>query len=125
MRAHRPVDVNRVIADLAGLGTITTRKMFGGVYVYCDGVFIATVHDGTLYFKANAGTEDLFIQRGLPRFTYPKDGGIASLCYYRAPDEVFQSKEQMHSWGEVALRAARDDAKRKKPQPTRGKVKPA
>ena len=87
--------------------------MFGGVYIYCDDLFIATVHDATLYFKANAQTAPDFVARCLPQFSYPKQGGVASLQYYQAPEEVFSDAEAMRFWASKALLAARQDASAK------------
>ena len=87
--------------------------MFGGVYTYCDDLFIATVHDATLYFKANAHTAPDFVARGLSQFSYPKQGGVASLQYYQAPEKVFSDVDAVRFWGSKALLAARQDASAK------------
>jgi DNA transformation protein len=80
-----PVLLNNVLDLLSGMGTLRQRKMFGGIYIYCDDLFIATIHDGSLYFKANAETAGEFIAKGLRIFSYPKEGGIATLQYYEGP----------------------------------------
>ena len=67
-----PDPLTQAVADFASLGKVRQRKMFGGVYIYCDDLFIATVHDAKLYFKANANTAPDFVARGLPIFSDPK-----------------------------------------------------
>ena len=114
-----PDPLAQALVGFAPLGKIRQRKMFGGVYLYCDDLFIATVHDATLYFKANANTAPDFVARGLPMFSYPKQGGVATLSYYRAPDEVFSDDEAMRFWAHKALLAARQDAAGKKKKPVR------
>ena len=109
-----PDPLTQAVADFASLGKIRQRKMFGGVYIYCDDLFIATVHDAKLYFKANANTAPDFVARGLPIFSYPKQGGIATLQYYQAPHEVFSDSEAMRFWASKALLAAQQDASMKK-----------
>ena len=104
----------QALAGFASLGEIRQRKMFGGVYIYCDDLFIATVHGAKLYFKANANTAPDFVARGLPAFSYPKQGGVATLQYYRAPEEVFSDNEAMLLWARKALLAAKQDATMKK-----------
>lgn len=99
---------------LAGFGRLRTRRMFGGTYIYCDDLFIATVHDGTLYFKANASTAGKFIERGLRQFSYPRDGEIATLQYYEAPAEVFEGGAAMKRWAALALDAAKQDSAKKR-----------
>ena len=108
--------LSKVLDLLSGIGVLRQRKMFGGTYIYCDDLFIATIHDDTLYFKANAETAGEFIARGLPVFSYPKDGGIATLQYYQAPPEVFTGNEIMKIWAAKALQAAKLDAARKPKQ---------
>jgi DNA transformation protein and related proteins len=98
---------------MSGLGVLRQRKMFGGIYIYCDDLFIATIHDDKLYFKANAVTAPDFVERGLPIFSYPRQGGIATLQYYQAPPEVFCGRPAMKLWAAKALLAARQDANRK------------
>jgi DNA transformation protein and related proteins len=102
--------LNTVLDLMSGMGVLRQRKMFGGVYVYCDDLFIATIHDETLYFKANASTAAEFVARGLPMFSYPKGGGTATLQYYQAPPEVFTGKTAMRHWAAKALLAAQQDS---------------
>jgi DNA transformation protein and related proteins len=109
MSADSPL-LSTVLDLLSGMGVLRQRKMFGGVYIYCDDLFIATIHDNTLYFKANASTAAEFVARGLPMFSYPKDGGIATLQYYQAPPEVFTGKAAMRHWAAKALLAAQQDS---------------
>jgi DNA transformation protein len=108
-----PVLLNNVLDLLSGMGALRQRKMFGGIYIYCDDLFIATIHDGRLYFKANAETAGEFIAKGLRIFSYPKEGGIATLQYYEAPPEVFTGRAAMKKWAAKALMAATQDAARK------------
>jgi DNA transformation protein and related proteins len=108
-----------VLRQLHGLGVLRTRKMFGGLYIYCNDLFIATVHDGKLYFKANAMTAPKFIALNRPVFSYPKEGGIATLQYYQAPPEVFDNIDAMEHWGRIALLAAQQDSEKSKKKSSR------
>lgn len=110
-----------VMQQLGGLGVLRARKMFGGRYIYCDDLFIATVHDGTLYFKANTNTAPDFVALKRPVFSYPKKGGVATLQYYQAPSEVFDRREAMERWGRLALLAAQQDEKKTKKKSPRTK----
>ena len=40
-----------LVAPLLAIRPITSRKMFGGLGIYCDGVFFAVVDNDRLYFK--------------------------------------------------------------------------
>jgi DNA transformation protein len=104
-----------VLELLSGIGELRQRRMFGGTYIYCDDLFIASVHDDVLYFKANANTASAFIKLGLRQFSYPKAGAVATLQYYEAPSEVFGSRAEMKRWANKALVAARQDASSNRP----------
>jgi DNA transformation protein and related proteins len=108
-----PSLLNATLDLMSGIGELRHRKMFGGVYIYCDDLFIATIHDEILFFKANAFTAPDFIKLGLPPFSYLKDGGTATFQYYQAPPEVFVGRPLMKLWAEKALLAAKQDASRK------------
>jgi DNA transformation protein and related proteins len=114
-----PVLLETVMEFLSGLGNLRTRKMFGGVYIYCDDLFIATVHDNTLYFKANQNSAGEFIAKGLKPFSYPTNAGIVTLQYYEAPPEALKSAAKMQVWASKALLAAKQDAERKPSKKTR------
>lgn len=112
MTADLPL-LNMTLDLMSGIGVLRQRKMFGGVYIYCDDLFIATIHDNKLYFKANAVTAPDFVERGLAIFSYPRQGGIATLQYHQAPPEVFSGRPAMKLWAAKALLAARQEANRK------------
>lgn len=88
--------------------------MFGGTYIYCNDLFIATLHDDTLYFKANTDTAQDFIERGLKPFSYPSAMGTITLQYYQAPAEVFNDPTAMKHWAQKALAASKQAAASKK-----------
>jgi DNA transformation protein and related proteins len=111
-----PTLLDTALQLLAGVGELRTRKMFGGVYIYCNDLFIATVHDNTLYFKANENTAPEFIARKLKPFSYPTSSGTVTLQYYQAPAEALESKAKMKPWATKALLAAEQDAARNAPK---------
>lgn len=111
-----PTLLEAVLQLLSGVGELRTRKMFGGTYIYCNDLFIATVHDDTLYFKANDSTAHEFIARKLKPFSYPTSSGTVTLQYYQAPAEVLETKADMRLWAGKALLAAQQDAARKAPK---------
>jgi len=41
--------------QLRGLGRITSRRMFSGAGLYCEGVIFALILRDTLYFKVDDG----------------------------------------------------------------------
>lgn len=95
-----------VIEQMAGLGTIASRRVFGGHGLYCDGLFIAIISGDKLYFKVDAQTRSEFEGRGLQRLAYSARGKAVQLMYYAAPTEVFDEAPAMCDWARKALDAA-------------------
>jgi DNA transformation protein len=95
-----------VIGQMAGLGAVTARSMFGGHGLYCNGLFIAIIADEQLYFKADAQSQPRFEAAGLKRFQYQARGKTVQLMYYTAPTEVYDDARVMAEWGQLALAAA-------------------
>ncbi len=95
-----------VIGQMAGLGQISARAMFGGHGLYCDGLFIAIVADDTLYFKADVQSQPHYEAKGLKRFQFQARGKTVQLMYFEAPTEVYDEARLMAEWGQLALGAA-------------------
>lgn len=87
-------------------GVISTRRMFGGHGVYCDGLFIAIVIDGRLYLKVDAGSEAEFRAAGSAPFVYESRGKTVEMSYWSAPEEAMDSAEDMRPWARRAIAAA-------------------
>ncbi len=51
--------------QLHGLGHITTRRMFSGAAIYCDGVVFALVLRDVLHFKVDDGNRGAYEAEGL------------------------------------------------------------
>lgn len=95
-----------VIGQMAVLGVITARAMFGGHGLYCNGLFIAIIANEQLYFKADAQSQPRFEASGLKRFQYQARGKTVQLMYFEAPTEVYDDAHAMTDWGQLALAAA-------------------
>ena len=108
--------------QLAPLGAIRIKSMFGGFGVYCDELFFALVDDDVLYFKADDLNRRRFIEAGAEIFRYPmKDGRLSELSYYRAPDAALDDQSELLDWARLGLDAAlrARTAKAKKTKPAR------
>jgi len=88
---------------LAGLGSLSSRPMFGGHGLYCGGVFFGFVLDDVFYLRADP-------QAGLKPFVWK---GRPSVNYYRAPAEALESPDAALEWARKALAAAIRSRKKK------------
>ena len=92
--------------QLAPLGRITSRRMFGSVGLYCDDLFFAIVSDDQLYLKVDAENRHDFEREGLEPFSYEANGKVSTMNYYRAPDEAMDTPALMQPWARSAIAAA-------------------
>jgi DNA transformation protein len=113
--------------QLAPIGRITMRRMFGKTGVFCDGVMFAMVRDNTLYFRVDEDNRGVFKQAlSFPPLNYEKKGGTIDLSFWRAPERLFDEPDELVTWARAALAAAgRVAAKRQRTTPRRkSKVQP-
>ena len=86
--------------ELAELGAVSARKMFGGFGVFLDGVMFAIVdRDGNLFYRADERTQPSYVNGGsaqLPR-----------MPYWSVPNEVLADPDVLRAWGKEALALAR------------------
>jgi DNA transformation protein len=100
--------------QLAGLGHVSVRRMFGGSGVFYDGLMFAIVADDTLFLKADDGNRPAFEAEGLEPLTYEAKGRIVQLPYWQVPERLFDEPDEMLEWAVAALAAARRGAAGKK-----------
>lgn len=55
----RQSTVNYICEQMEGAGKISHRKMFGEYGLYCDGKFIGTICNDTLFLKVTREAQDL------------------------------------------------------------------
>ncbi|MDZ7839655.1 MAG: TfoX/Sxy family protein [Gammaproteobacteria bacterium] len=98
-------------------GRIDARRMFGGHGIFHDGLMFALVADDTLYLKADDESAYSFETRGLARFQYNKGGGVLSMSYFEAPEEIYDDPAEAVIWArrahDAALRTKRRTGRRK------------
>jgi DNA transformation protein len=107
--------------QLAALGPVTMRRMFGKTGVFCDGVMLGMVRDNTLYFRVDDDNRAAFKEaESFPPLNYEKKGGPIDLSFWRAPERLFDEPDELVSWARAALAAAqRVAAKRERTAPKR------
>ena len=103
--------------QLAPVGRITMRRMFGKTGVFCDGLMLGMVRDDTLYFRVDDDNRAAFKEaESFPPLSYDKKGGTIDLAFWRAPERLFDEPDELVAWARAALAAAqRVAAKRERP----------
>lgn len=107
--------------QLAPLGHVTLRRMFGKTGVFCDGLMLGMVTEDTLYFRVDDHNRGEFAEaRSFPPLNYRKKGETIDLAFWRAPERLFDEPDELVSWARIALAAARRvAAKRERAAPRR------
>jgi DNA transformation protein and related proteins len=113
-----------VIEQMAGLGPVTIRAMFGGAGVYRDSLMFALIVDEVIYLKVNDATQPYFEAENLGPFTYAmKNGKLMEMSYFRIPERCLDDRDEMTTWCKKAFEAAQRAAAQKQPSAKKPVVK--
>lgn len=111
MTGARADFANHCMELLTPLGPVVARRMFGGFGLYVDGLFLAIISSGELYLKADAVSQSRYVDAGCEPFRYSKTGKdgrqeVATVNYFRPPEETLESPALMLPWGRLAMESA-------------------
>lgn len=96
-----------VLDQLDELGDVEPRSMFGGVGLYCRGVFFGLIARDVLYLKVDDTTRSDYVKAGMPAFKPYPGRTKGSSKYYAVPLEVLESANELGGWARKAVAAAR------------------
>jgi DNA transformation protein len=100
-----------VLDQLEPLGAVVPKSMFGGVGLYCDGVFFGLIARDVLYFKVDATNRvDYERAESQPFRPYPHRPG--TMQYYAVPVGVLESPSDLVNWAGKSVAVARKQAMR-------------
>ena len=106
--------------QLAPLGRVTMRRMFGKTGVFCNGLMFGMVTNDTLYFRVDDHNRAVFKEaESAPPLNYEKKGRTIDLSFWRAPERLLDEPDELVTWARAALAAARRIAA-KRERATRG-----
>jgi DNA transformation protein and related proteins len=94
--------------QLAPMGCLTMRRMFGKTGVFCNGLMFAMVTDDTLFVRVDDHNKAVFkeAESDAP-LSYEKKGRNIDLSFWRVPERLFDEPAELVKWAGVALGAAR------------------
>lgn len=112
--------------QLAPLGHITTRRMFGKTGLFCDGLMLGMVAEDTLYFRVDDLTREAFREAAAdPPLNYAKGGRTLDLSFWRAPERLLDDQDELLAWAREAMGAARRVAAGRDGSTRRSRTRPA
>lgn len=84
---------------LSTLGAVTSRKMFGGVGVFCDEKMFALVDsEGKTFLKVGDSNDEFAALPGVSRH--------GRMPYYSVPADLLADTSQLEKWARLAAEAA-------------------
>jgi len=94
--------------QLARLGRVAMRRMFGKTGVFCEGVMFGMVTDNTLYVRVDDQNRAIFKEaESYPPLNYRKKGSTIDLAFWRVPERLMDEPDELVAWARAALGAAR------------------
>jgi DNA transformation protein len=95
-----------VLEQLRQAGHVTTRRMFGGIGLYLDGLFFALIDDDTLYFKTDDSNRLRYeAAESQPFCPYP-DRPDKAMAYWQVPADVLEDADELAVWAREAMAVA-------------------
>jgi len=102
---------NYVEEQLAFLGRISTKSIFGGIGIFVDERLLGIVMDDKVYLHTDASNLRAYQDRGMPQFKpYPNAFDLTT-DHHQVPSEIVDDACLLKQWGEQALAAAIEAAK--------------
>jgi DNA transformation protein len=94
--------------QLAPMGRVSMRRMFGKTGVFCNGLMFAMVTDDTLFVRVDDHNKAVFkeAESDAP-LSYEKKGRTIDLSFWRVPERLLDEPAELVRWAGAALGAAR------------------
>lgn len=105
-----------VLDQLAELGEVTPRSMFGGVGLYRGDVFFGLIARDVLYLKVDDRTRGEYEAAGMRGFQPYPGREKMSTNYYEVPLAVLESADTLAQWARRAVEVAKRAATAKAPR---------
>ncbi len=94
-----------VLEQLDGVRRLVTKRMFGGIGMYSDGMFFAVIDNDTLFFKVDETLAKRYRDKGMPPFA-PIPGARPMMGYYQVPPDVLEDGRLLVKWAGDSIAVA-------------------
>jgi DNA transformation protein len=108
-----------VLEQLAGVGRVAPRRMFGGVGLYADERIFGLVFGDILYFKVDDSSRGDYEARGMARFRPYADKPLLSMTYYEVPADVLEDADECAAWARKSTAVSAAPSSRRQRNPRR------
>lgn len=94
-----------VTDQLSAVGSILSKRMFGGVGLYADGIFFALIANDILYQKVDDTNRQDYESAGMEAFR-PYPDKTRSMQYFEVPVEVLEDQQELLTWARKSIAVA-------------------
>ena len=102
-----------VLDKLAGWEEVYTKRMFGGVALYADGLVFALIARDVVHLKVDETNIENFKKEGSkPLKPFKNDAIVPS--FYELPPDVFEDSDEFIKWANESLEIQKKLNKNKK-----------
>jgi len=91
-----------VLDQLRLLNGMECKPMFGGFGLYCHKKIFGIIADGSVYFKTDTATVEVYKSKGMEPFKPSSKQTLKN--YYEVPPEILEDEPQLSAWAEESLR---------------------
>lgn len=93
--------------QMVDFGPVVTRRMFGGVGFFKEGLMFGLIANDVLFLKSDEQSRPAFEAENLEPFGYDsKKGKRTVMSYHKAPERVLEDRDEMIIWAESGFAAA-------------------
>ena len=103
-----------VLEQLSGVARVTSRRMFGAIGLYSDGLFFGLIDNDTLFFKVNDSNRGDYVARNMSAFRPFPDKPDLSMSYFEVPADALEDRDELAVWARKSVAVA---AAAPKPRP--------
>lgn len=100
--------LTKVMAELSGLGEISSRGMFGGYGIFHEGDMFALISGTGLFFKVDDSNRGAYNSAGSKQ--------CKPVPYYQVPPNVLEDCATLLKWAQTSIDIAHATAKKKRPR---------
>lgn len=87
--------------QMASIDPFETKKMFGGIGFFKDGIMFGMIGGGVLRLRVDEENKLDYEERGMQAF-HPKPN-TKGLPYWEVPVEVLENRDELKVWAEKAI----------------------
>jgi DNA transformation protein len=95
-----------IMDQLAAVGTLTSRRMFGALGLYSGGVIFGMIVDETLYLRLDEAGFGVLLRLGAsPLRPVSRKPDLQSARYISVPLDILEDRDELLGWVRRAVKA--------------------